>query len=104
MLPHIQHSGRRCRSKMREDLFDEKVWTPPSHLPDLSSEKIIAVDVETRDPHLRDLGPGWTRNDGNLIGVAVAATNWSAYLPIAHEGGGNMAKNVVLTWHVGGIS
>ena len=83
---------------MREDLFDEKVWTPPSHLPDLSSEKIIAVDVETRDPHLRDLGPGWTRNDGNLIGVAVAATNWSAYLPIAHEGGGNMAKNVVLTW------
>ena len=83
---------------MREDLFDEKVWSPPDHLPDLSGEKIIAVDVETKDPHLRDLGPGWTRNDGNLIGIAVAAPDWSAYLPIAHQGGGNMAKNVVLTW------
>tara|TARA_R110000787_G_scaffold53739_7_gene125580 strand:+ start:8185 stop:10113 length:1929 start_codon:yes stop_codon:yes gene_type:complete len=83
---------------MREDLFDETVWFPPDHLPDLSGEKIIAVDVETRDPHLRDLGPGWARNDGNLIGVSVAASDWSAYLPIAHEGGGNMAKDIVLRW------
>ena len=83
---------------MREDLFDEKVWFPPEHLPDLSGEKIIAVDVETRDPHLRDLGPGWAREDGNLIGIAVAASEWSAYLPIAHEGGGNMAKAIVLRW------
>ena len=83
---------------MREDLFDEKVWYPPDHLPDLSREKIIAVDVETRDPHLRDLGPGWTRSDGELIGIAVASSEWSAYLPIAHEGGGNMAKNVVVSW------
>lgn len=43
---------------MREDLFDEKVWFPPEHLPDLSGEKLIAVDVETKDPHLRDLGRG----------------------------------------------
>ena len=83
---------------MREDLFDETVWFPPDHLPDLSGEKIIAVDVETRDPHLRDLGPGWVRNDGNLIGISVAASEWSAYLPIAHEGGGNMAKDLVLRW------
>ena len=83
---------------MREDLFDEPVWFPPDHLPDLSGEKIIAVDVETRDPNLKDLGPGWVRNDGNLIGVSVAASEWSAYLPIAHEGGGNMAKDLVLRW------
>ena len=83
---------------MREDLFDEKVWFPPEHLPDLSSEKIIAIDTETKDPHLRDLGPGWVRNDGRLIGIAVAASEWSAYLPIAHEGGGNMAKDLVLRW------
>ena len=83
---------------MREDLFDEKVWFPPEHLPDLSGEKIVAVDVETKDPNLRDLGPGWMRNDGNLIGVSVAASGWSAYLPIAHEGGGNMAKDLVLRW------
>jgi len=83
---------------MREDLFDETVWFPPDHLPDLSGEKIIAVDVETKDPHLRDLGPGWVRKDGNLIGISVAASDWSAYLPIAHEGGGNMAKDLVLRW------
>ncbi len=83
---------------MREDLFDEKVWFPPEHLPDLSGEKLISVDVETKDPHLRDLGPGWVRDDGKLIGIAVAASEWSAYLPIAHEGGGNMAKDLVLRW------
>lgn len=83
---------------MREDLFDETVWLPPEHLPDLSGEKVIAVDVETRDPNLRDLGPGWPREDGNLIGVSVAASGWSSYLPIAHEGGGNMAKDIVLRW------
>ena len=83
---------------MREDLFDETVWLPPEHLPDLSGEKVIAVDVETRDPNLRDLGPGWPREDGNLIGVSVAASGWSSYLPIAHEGGGNMAKDIVLGW------
>ena len=83
---------------MREDLFDDKVWFPPEHLPDLSGEKIIAIDVETRDPNLINLGPGWSRKDGNLIGIAVAASEWSAYLPIAHEGGGNMAKDIVLRW------
>jgi len=83
---------------MREDLFDEKVWSPPDHLPDLSGEKLIAVDVETKDPHLRDLGPGWARGDGKLIGIAVAAPGWKAYLPIGHEGGGNMAKSLVTGW------
>ena len=99
MLPHIPPFGQHYQKKrMREDLFDETVWFPPEHLPDLSGEKIIAVDVETKDPHLRDLGPGWVRKDGNLIGISVAASDWSAYLPIAHEGGGNMAKDLVLRW------
>ena len=83
---------------MREDLFDDKVWFPPEHLPDLSGERIIAVDVETRDPNLLSMGPGWVKKDGHLIGIAVAASEWSAYLPIAHEGGGNMAKDIVLRW------
>ena len=56
---------------MREDLFDEKVWAPPDHLPDLSGEKLIAVDVETKDPRLKELGPGWPRKDGRLICLLV---------------------------------
>ena len=83
---------------MQEDLFDETTWTPPDVLPDLSGEKIIAIDVETRDPNLISKGPGWSRDDGQLIGIAVAAEGWNAYLPIAHEGGGNMSKNTVCRW------
>ena len=83
---------------MREDLFDETIWTPPETLPDLSSEKIIAVDVETRDPNIKTLGPGWPRNDGELVGIAVAAQNWNAYLPIGHQGPGNMSKKLVVKW------
>tara|TARA_R100000655_G_scaffold19085_3_gene40052 strand:+ start:4270 stop:6198 length:1929 start_codon:yes stop_codon:yes gene_type:complete len=83
---------------MREDLFDEKVWSPPEHLPDLSGEKLMCIDVETKDPKIKDLGPGWVRQDGKLIGIAVAVSGWSSYLPIGHEGGGNMAKSLVLGW------
>jgi hypothetical protein len=30
---------------MREDLFDEPVWFPPEHLPDLSGEKILTLET-----------------------------------------------------------
>ena len=83
---------------MREDLFEESIWTPPENLPDLSGEKIIAIDVETKDPNLKDLGPGWPRKDGKLVGIAVATEGWNAYLPIAHWGPGNMSKNLVCRW------
>ena len=87
---------------IQEQLFDESTWTPPESLPDLSSAKIMAIDVETRDPNLKILGPGWARKDGNLIGVAVAVEGWSAYLPFAHGEGqrspGNMSKKLVLKW------
>ena len=83
---------------MRDDLFEESTWTPTETLPDLSSEKVIAIDVETRDPNLKSLGPGWARKDGTLIGIAVAAQGWNAYLPIAHWGPGNMSKKLVCRW------
>jgi DNA polymerase I-like protein with 3'-5' exonuclease and polymerase domains len=83
---------------VREDLFDEPIWMPTEDLPDLSSEKIIAVDVETRDPNLKTFGPGWPRKDGYLVGISVAADGWQAYLPIAHWGSGNMSKKLVLRW------
>jgi DNA polymerase I-like protein with 3'-5' exonuclease and polymerase domains len=81
-----------------QDLFNEPTWVPPVELPDLSQEKIIAIDVETRDPRLLSHGPGWTRKDGNLIGIAVASSRWYGYLPIAHEGGANLSKNIVIRW------
>ena len=47
-------------------------WTPPTELPDLSEAKQIAVDVETRDPRIKTMGPGWARQDGEIVGYAVA--------------------------------
>ena len=73
-------------------------WQPPSTLPDLSQYKRIAVDLETRDPNLMRLGPGWVRKDGYIIGIAVAAGESSWYFPIKHEGGGNMPRAPVMKW------
>ena len=73
-------------------------WTAPFELKDLTGAKEIAIDLETRDPHLKEYGPGWPRKDGDVVGIAVATEGWEAYYPIAHLGGGNLDKNVVLRW------
>ena len=64
-------------------------WIPPDKLPDFSDAKEIAIDLETYDPNIKTLGSGWARNDGRVIGVAIAVDGWKGYFPIAHEGGGN---------------
>ena len=84
---------------MKPDLFDnEEEWLPPASLPDLTSCDRIAIDLETCDPNLMKLGPGWCRNDGFVIGFAVAAGDFVGYFPIRHKGGGNMPEKVVLNW------
>ena len=84
---------------MQEELdFDENIWTPPEEFPDLSHEKRIAVDVETKDPNLISKGPGWVREDGYLIGIAVATKDRQWYFPIRHEGRGNLSANMVVKW------
>ena len=76
----------------------ESEWTPPSELHDLTGAKEIAIDLETRDPHLKERGPGWPTLNGEIIGYAVATSDWSGYLPIAHAGGGNLDKRIVNNW------
>ena len=50
-------------------------WTPPSSFPEhYRDANVISIDLETRDPNLMTLGPGWARNDGYIIGYAVALT------------------------------
>jgi len=76
----------------------ETEWVPPTNLPDLSQHKEIAIDLETRDPNLKTKGSGAVRRDGEIVGIAVAVEGWSGYFPIAHEGGGNMDRALVLDW------
>ncbi len=84
---------------MKSDLLDfEEEWFPPASLPDLTSVERMAIDLETRDPNLTTLGPGWCRNDGNIIGIAVAAGDFVGYFPIAHKGGGNMPEKTIFKW------
>jgi DNA polymerase I-like protein with 3'-5' exonuclease and polymerase domains len=72
-------------------------WTPPQTLPDLSQHKTISIDLETKDTNLLKLGPGWTRKDGHIIGIAVGAGDSAWYFPTAHKVG-NMPKNTVYNW------
>lgn len=79
-------------------IFQKGDWTTPKSFPDLSNEKLIAIDLETKDPNLKKLGSGWPRNDGEIIGIAVATANFNGYFPIGHDVGGNMDKKMVLQW------
>ena len=58
----------------------------------------IAIDVETRDPNLKTNGPGWSTGDGEVVGYAIAVENWSGYIPIRHQGGGNLDERIVNKW------
>tara|TARA_R100000030_G_scaffold66396_1_gene50566 strand:+ start:2115 stop:2324 length:210 start_codon:yes stop_codon:yes gene_type:complete len=58
-------------------------WVMPENIPDAVFESdIIAIDLETKDPNLKKIGAGWSRNDGHTIGVAIAVEGWKGYFPI----------------------
>jgi DNA polymerase I-like protein with 3'-5' exonuclease and polymerase domains len=73
-------------------------WLPPQIFPNLSEAKEIAIDLETCDPNMESLGPGWPRNDGFIVGYAIAVDGWAGYFPVAHAGGGNLDKRLVERW------
>jgi DNA polymerase I-like protein with 3'-5' exonuclease and polymerase domains len=76
----------------------QKEWICPENYPDLKGYKYIAIDLETKDPDLKSRGSGAIIGNGNIVGIAVAVEGWSAYYPIAHEGGGNLEKEKVIDW------
>ena len=73
-------------------------WLPPQDFPDLSDYSEIAIDLETKDPDLKTIGSGSVVGRSTIVGIAVAVQDWKGYYPIAHEGGGNMDKTMVLKW------
>ncbi len=80
------------------DQGKELTWNIPSQFPDLTGYKQIAIDLETCDPNLTTLGPGWARKDGYIVGIAVAAGDWEGYFPIRHANGHNMDARIALKW------
>ena len=75
----------------------ETEWVVPA-MPDLSQHQEIAIDLETRDPNLMTKGSGSVRKDGEVVGFAVAVEGWKGYFPIAHEGNGNIDREIVIDW------
>ena len=74
-------------------------WLPPEDFPDLSKHDEISIDLETKDPNLNvRRGSGSVIGVGEVVGIAVAVRGWCGYYPIAHEGGGNMDRKMVLKW------
>ncbi len=73
-------------------------WTPPDTFPTqlLKDAEEIAIDLETRDPNLKSLGPGYIRGDGEVVGVSIACEGFADYFPFAHESGFNFPKKRVL--------
>src|SRR5258706_920215 len=79
----------------------ETNWEPPdpSTWPDRLAGD-IGIDLETRDEGLHnDEGPGWPwRDGGEVVGYSITADNFSNYLPIGHQGGGNLDPGQVKRW------
>ncbi|HNQ98380.1 MAG TPA: DNA polymerase [Trueperaceae bacterium] len=76
----------------------ESNWSPPdlSSLPSWAEAKRVCVDVETYDPHLRQLGIG-VRRGGYVVGVSFKIEDGpGAYLPMRHQGGDNLPVEQVL--------
>lgn len=76
----------------------EAEWFMPSEYPDLTNAKAIAIDLETRDPDLTTLGSGWATGNGEIVGIAIAAGDFSGYFPIRHRAGPNMDPKMTLRW------
>ena len=81
------------------EVEDAEPWFAPAELPDLPRTGKIAVDVETKDPQLSELGPGVRRPGNYVVGLAIGTEDgrrW--YFPVRHEGGGNLDERIVWAW------
>lgn len=58
-------------------------------LPNYSVAKELVIDLETYDPNLEKMGPGWATGDGYIIGYGVGilgAPETARYVSVRHNG------------------
>lgn len=79
-------------------------WTAPKEFPRLADEKLLAIDIESRDTALLEKGPGW-RRDGedhaHIVGLAVGTPSGGRwYFPMRHTIAPeqNLEPESVLAW------
>jgi DNA polymerase I-like protein with 3'-5' exonuclease and polymerase domains len=78
-------------------LVPDSPWTAPLELPSLRGVTELALDTETKDLDLMSRGPG-VRRGARIVGISLGFNDQRMYLPIGHEGGGNLDRNLVLRW------
>lgn len=79
-------------------LLPESGWAPPTELPRVRGCRRLALDTETCDPTLSDLGPGFRRG-AYVVGISLATDDGrTCYLPFKHQDGGNLDAGVVRRW------
>ena len=67
-------------------------------LPKINPNQPIAIDLETCDPELKTLAPGYITKVGFVAGFAIAAQEGSWYIPVGHAKGNNYNLGDVVTW------
>lgn len=67
-------------------------------LPKINPNQPIAIDLETCDPELKFLAPGYISKVGFVAGFAVAAKEGSFYIPVGHARGENYPLEDVVAW------
>jgi len=84
---------------IQQPLFTpETEWVMPEELKNLKGVKEIAIDLETNDPDLKELGSGNVIGNGHIAGISLAIEGWAGYYPIQHEQGGNMDRTLIVDW------
>lgn len=80
-------------------------WRPPTEFPNLAMATDLSFDVETKDPDLKEMGAGWARQGGHMVGFSVGArardgTRGKWYFPFEHtvQSEMNMDKAQCLSW------
>jgi len=76
----------------------ETEWNSPEEFKDLSKYPYIAIDLETKDPHLKSKGSGSIVGDGEIVGIAVAVEGWSGYYSFGHQQGNFFDERSVMRW------
>lgn len=80
-------------------LLPETDWEVPRSLPDFSGEKIVAVDIETKDDGLsNNIGPGWVYNMGHIAGVGITTSRESKYFPVRHPETSNWDEGPIISY------
>lgn len=67
-------------------------------LPNIDPNQPIAIDLETCDPELKTLAPGYITKVGFVAGIAIAAREGSWYIPVGHTKGENYNLGDVVNW------